>query len=59
MPMEDEQVNHIIAVITTVDIASEAHLRKQLTKGFQEVKTQLQSLVNVILENIPKVNMLQ
>ena len=51
-PMEDEKVNHISVEITIAATASEVQLRQWSYEGFQEVKAQLQSLVNAVLENV-------
>ena len=59
MHMVDEQVNRIIAVITTTTTTSEEQIRNQLIEGFQEVKSQLHSLINAILEKVLEANVLQ
>ena len=48
-PMEYAQVDYIIMAITTTATASEVQLKKQPTKGFGEVNTELSSLVDAIL----------
>ena len=57
--MAGEKVNCIIADITTMTNASKVQLWKKSTEGFQEVNTQLQSLVNSILEKVPEANVVQ
>ena len=57
--MEDTQFNYILMAITTAKSAIEAQLKKKTIEGFNEVKNQFNSLVNMIFEIIPEASLAQ
>ena len=56
--MEDDQASHILVMITTATTESQVQLEQHSTKYFHQVKGLLQSLMNVILEKVPQVDVL-
>ena len=57
--MARDQVTCILTAITAATTAIEAQVKQHSTEGFQVAKTQLQSLINAILEKVPESNVLQ
>ena len=55
-PVTEDQVSHIIAVITIAIIVSEEQLKKKTDEVFGEVNTHLNSLIDAFLNRVFEVS---